>query len=278
MLAGPAALYLFAFSIQRLGVARAAVFPAAVPALTILTGWLLLGEPPTALQAAGLVTVLADLSGATAEIANVIPSLRAQRSNPVLELPRADLIDFNSFFENKVESEIEQRPMNIALRCSPDDAAISGRLALSIFAPLIRAARYSPTCKPRRAVNLLLRTNARRFLDSNSFFENKMELEIEQSRCVDRLLSRGYAQAIPRRRESGPGCRSRSSGLLSFRDYSPRARALSAGMRLAVVAAIRSRRCAVGAEAGAEHHQGPLAWLFAGRPVRCRFAAGGALR
>jgi drug/metabolite transporter (DMT)-like permease len=51
-------MYLFAFSIQLLGVARAAVFPAIVPALTLLAGWLLLGEPPTALQAAGLVTVL----------------------------------------------------------------------------------------------------------------------------------------------------------------------------------------------------------------------------
>ena len=58
ILAGPAAMYLFAFSIQLLGVARAAVFPATVPALTLLVGWLLLGEPPTALQAAGLVTVL----------------------------------------------------------------------------------------------------------------------------------------------------------------------------------------------------------------------------
>jgi drug/metabolite transporter (DMT)-like permease len=58
ILAGPAALYLFAFSIQLLGVARAAVFPAMVPALTLLVGWLLLGEPPTALQAVGLVTVL----------------------------------------------------------------------------------------------------------------------------------------------------------------------------------------------------------------------------
>ncbi|KRR22466.1 DMT family transporter [Bradyrhizobium retamae] len=58
ILAGPAALYLFAFSIQTIGVARAAVFPATVPALTILAGWLLLGEPPTSLQAAGLVTVL----------------------------------------------------------------------------------------------------------------------------------------------------------------------------------------------------------------------------
>jgi drug/metabolite transporter (DMT)-like permease len=58
ILAGPAALYLFAFSIQTIGVARAAVFPATVPALTILIGWFLLGEPPTTLQAAGLVTVL----------------------------------------------------------------------------------------------------------------------------------------------------------------------------------------------------------------------------
>ena len=58
ILAGPAALYLFTFSIQRLGVARAAVVPAIVPALTLLVGWLLLGEPPTPLQAAGLVTVL----------------------------------------------------------------------------------------------------------------------------------------------------------------------------------------------------------------------------
>ncbi|MFB6416771.1 MULTISPECIES: DMT family transporter [Bradyrhizobium] len=58
VLAGPAALYLYAVSVQRLGVARAAVFPACVPALTLLTGWLLLGEPPTLLQTAGLVTVL----------------------------------------------------------------------------------------------------------------------------------------------------------------------------------------------------------------------------
>lgn len=59
ILAGPGAMYFFTVSIQRLGVARAAVFPAIVPALTLLLGWLLIGEPPTALQAAGLVTVLA---------------------------------------------------------------------------------------------------------------------------------------------------------------------------------------------------------------------------
>jgi drug/metabolite transporter (DMT)-like permease len=58
ILAGPAAMYLFTRSIQLLGVARAAIFPATVPALTLLFGWLLLGEPPTSLQVAGLGTVL----------------------------------------------------------------------------------------------------------------------------------------------------------------------------------------------------------------------------
>ncbi len=58
ILAGPAAMYLFTLSIQLLGVARAAIFPATVPALTLLFGWLLLGEPPTLLQAAGLAAVL----------------------------------------------------------------------------------------------------------------------------------------------------------------------------------------------------------------------------
>lgn len=58
VLAGPGAMYLFAFSIQTLGVARAAVFPAIVPALTVLTGWLLLNEPPTPWQISGLLTVL----------------------------------------------------------------------------------------------------------------------------------------------------------------------------------------------------------------------------
>ena len=58
ILSGPAAMYLFTASIQHLGAARAAIFPATVPALTLLFSWLLLGEPPTALQMAGLATVL----------------------------------------------------------------------------------------------------------------------------------------------------------------------------------------------------------------------------
>ena len=58
ILAGPAAMYLFTQSIQHLGVARAAIFPATVPALTLLAGWALLGEPPTTFQAVGLCMVL----------------------------------------------------------------------------------------------------------------------------------------------------------------------------------------------------------------------------
>ena len=91
ILAGPAAMYLFAFSIQVLGVGRAAVFPAIVPALTLLAGWILLDEVPTGLQATGLVTVLlgfylaqqavyaieAEIPGSTAE-----QRLAARRTRP----------------------------------------------------------------------------------------------------------------------------------------------------------------------------------------------------
>ena len=58
ILAGPGALYLFIRSITLLGAARASVFPALVPPFVLLIGWLGLGEPPTALQLAGLVIVL----------------------------------------------------------------------------------------------------------------------------------------------------------------------------------------------------------------------------
>ena len=84
ILAGPAALYLFAFSIQTIGVARAAVFPATVPALTILSGWLLLGEPPTALQAAGLVTVLFRILSRAAAAVGVCGRSRLVKCNPPL--------------------------------------------------------------------------------------------------------------------------------------------------------------------------------------------------
>jgi len=58
VLAGPAAVYLFARSIHLLGAGRAAVFPSLVPPFVLLIGWLALGETPTALQLTGLVIVL----------------------------------------------------------------------------------------------------------------------------------------------------------------------------------------------------------------------------
>lgn len=58
ILAGPAALYLFASSVVLLGAGRAAAFPSLVPPFVLLVGWLALGEVPTTLQLTGLVVVL----------------------------------------------------------------------------------------------------------------------------------------------------------------------------------------------------------------------------
>jgi len=58
VLAGPAAIYLFAESVHLLGAGRAAVFPSLVPPFVLLVGWLALGEAPTALQLAGVILVL----------------------------------------------------------------------------------------------------------------------------------------------------------------------------------------------------------------------------
>lgn len=58
VLAGPGALYLFIRSVALLGAGRAAVFPALVPPFVLLIGWLVLGEPPSALQLTGLAIVL----------------------------------------------------------------------------------------------------------------------------------------------------------------------------------------------------------------------------
>jgi len=58
VLAGPAAIYLFARSIALLGAGRAAVFPTLVPPFVLLIGWLALGEVPSVLQLIGLVIVL----------------------------------------------------------------------------------------------------------------------------------------------------------------------------------------------------------------------------
>jgi len=56
-LAGAAAIYLFTRTVVLLGPARAALFPALVPAVTMLIGFLTLGEVPSLVQLAGLVVV-----------------------------------------------------------------------------------------------------------------------------------------------------------------------------------------------------------------------------
>jgi drug/metabolite transporter (DMT)-like permease len=55
--AGTLSIYLFTRTVILLGASRAAVFPALVPALTVLLGIPALGEVPSAIQLAGLVIV-----------------------------------------------------------------------------------------------------------------------------------------------------------------------------------------------------------------------------
>ena len=55
---GPGAIYLFARSAVLLGASRAAVFPSLVPGLTVVIGFLALGEAPSLVQLAGLAVVL----------------------------------------------------------------------------------------------------------------------------------------------------------------------------------------------------------------------------
>ncbi len=55
---GPLSIYLFARSVMLLGASRAAVFPSLVPGLTLLIGFLALGEQPSIVQLAGLAIVL----------------------------------------------------------------------------------------------------------------------------------------------------------------------------------------------------------------------------
>jgi len=58
VLAGPVAVYLFAYSVALIGAGRAAIFFSLVPPFVLLLGWLALGEVPSALQLAGLLIVL----------------------------------------------------------------------------------------------------------------------------------------------------------------------------------------------------------------------------
>jgi drug/metabolite transporter (DMT)-like permease len=57
LLAGPGAIYLFTRSVMLLGAGRAALFPALVPAITVLIGFLVLGAVPTWIQLVGLLVV-----------------------------------------------------------------------------------------------------------------------------------------------------------------------------------------------------------------------------
>jgi drug/metabolite transporter (DMT)-like permease len=58
ILAGPAAIYLFARAVIILGAGRGAVFPSLVPPFTLLIGFVTLGVVPSWAQLAGLVIVL----------------------------------------------------------------------------------------------------------------------------------------------------------------------------------------------------------------------------
>jgi drug/metabolite transporter (DMT)-like permease len=57
LLAGIAAIYLFARAVTLLGASRASTFPALVPAFGIVIGYLALGEVPTVYQLVGLAVV-----------------------------------------------------------------------------------------------------------------------------------------------------------------------------------------------------------------------------
>jgi drug/metabolite transporter (DMT)-like permease len=57
VLAGVAAIYLFARTVSLLGASRASIFPALVPVFGIVIGYLALGEVPTVYQLAGLAVV-----------------------------------------------------------------------------------------------------------------------------------------------------------------------------------------------------------------------------
>jgi drug/metabolite transporter (DMT)-like permease len=56
--AGPGAIFLFARAVVLLGAGRAVLFTALVPAITLLLGYLALGEAPSMSQLVGLVVVL----------------------------------------------------------------------------------------------------------------------------------------------------------------------------------------------------------------------------
>ena len=58
LLAGPLAIHLYSRAVNYLGASRTAAFPAMVPPMTLLIGFLALGEVPTWLQLTGLAVVI----------------------------------------------------------------------------------------------------------------------------------------------------------------------------------------------------------------------------
>ena len=61
VLAGTGTVYTYARTVQCLGAARAAIFPALVPGFATLMGWPVLGHIPTLTEATGLTLAIAGL-------------------------------------------------------------------------------------------------------------------------------------------------------------------------------------------------------------------------
>src|SRR6266850_2321751 len=61
VLAGAGTIYTYARTVQYLGAARAAIFPALVPGFATLMGWPVLGHIPTLTEAIGLTLAIAGL-------------------------------------------------------------------------------------------------------------------------------------------------------------------------------------------------------------------------
>ena len=61
VLAGTGTVYTYAKTVQILGAARAAIFPALIPGLATLMGWPVLGHIPTLTEAIGLTLAIVGL-------------------------------------------------------------------------------------------------------------------------------------------------------------------------------------------------------------------------
>ena len=61
VLAGTGTVYTYAKTVQLLGAARAAIFPALIPGLATLMGWPVLGHIPTVTEAIGMTLAIGGL-------------------------------------------------------------------------------------------------------------------------------------------------------------------------------------------------------------------------